>query len=77
MDRASRLTAIFLGAAATSLAACKSDGAPSASNTEPSPNSAPSATSAAAPATSSAGAQQYFPLQSYRVGPYAAGGTGF
>jgi branched-chain amino acid transport system substrate-binding protein len=24
-----------------------------------------------------AGNQQYFPLQSYRVGPYAAGGTGF
>lgn len=21
--------------------------------------------------------EQYFPLQSYRVGPYAAGGTGF
>lgn len=25
----------------------------------------------------SAGPEQYFPLQSYRVGPYAAGGTGF
>jgi branched-chain amino acid transport system substrate-binding protein len=27
--------------------------------------------------TSPAAPQQYFPLQSYRVGPYAAGGTGF
>jgi branched-chain amino acid transport system substrate-binding protein len=26
---------------------------------------------------SSSGHEQYFPLQSYRVGPYAAGGTGF
>ena len=24
-----------------------------------------------------AAAEQYFPLQSYRIGPYAAGGTGF
>jgi branched-chain amino acid transport system substrate-binding protein len=29
----------------------------------------------AAPAL--AGNEQYFPLQSYRVGPYAAGGSGF
>lgn len=29
------------------------------------------------PAGSVAKAEQYFPLQSYRVGPYAAGGTGF
>lgn len=27
--------------------------------------------------TVQAGSEQYFPLQSYRVGPYAAGGTGF
>ncbi len=27
--------------------------------------------------TAHAGGEQYFPLQSYRVGPYAAGGTGF
>ncbi len=33
-------------------------------------------TVAAAPAWSQA-KEQYFPLQSYRVGPYAAGGTGF
>lgn len=33
---------------------------------------------AAAPAQETpAGPSQYFPLQSYRVGPYAAGGTGF
>ncbi|WP_287880003.1 ABC transporter substrate-binding protein [Aquitalea sp.] len=32
---------------------------------------------AAASATAQAGGEQYFPLQSYRVGPYAAGGTGF
>jgi branched-chain amino acid transport system substrate-binding protein len=32
---------------------------------------------AAASATAHAGGEQYFPLQSYRVGPYAAGGTGF
>ncbi len=29
------------------------------------------------PAASTKGKEQYFPLQSYRVGPYAAGGTGF
>jgi branched-chain amino acid transport system substrate-binding protein len=34
------------------------------------------AASAAEPAKAAAG-EQYFPLQSYRVGPYAAGGTGF
>ena len=28
-------------------------------------------------ATAAAGKSQYFPLQSYRVGPYAAGGSGF
>ncbi|HXQ99410.1 MAG TPA: ABC transporter substrate-binding protein, partial [Pseudomonas sp.] len=28
-------------------------------------------------ATAHAANEQYFPLQSYRVGPYAAGGTGF
>ncbi len=32
---------------------------------------------AAASATAQAAGEQYFPLQSYRVGPYAAGGTGF
>ena len=31
----------------------------------------------ASPATVAAGNEQYFPLQSYRVGPYAAGGSGF
>jgi branched-chain amino acid transport system substrate-binding protein len=31
----------------------------------------------AAPARAAAGNEQYFPLQSYRVGPYAAGGSGF
>jgi branched-chain amino acid transport system substrate-binding protein len=44
----------------------------SRSDKEPTAASAPSA----AVATASAG-EQYFPLQSYRVGPYAAGGTGF
>src|SRR5690606_2282280 len=29
------------------------------------------------PGQASAAGEQYFPLQSYRVGPYAAGGTGF
>jgi hypothetical protein len=29
------------------------------------------------PGKESAGKEQYFPLQSYRVGPYAAGGSGF
>ena len=62
---------------ALALSACKSDGAPSASKTQSSATAAPSASSAATPAAPSAGAQQYFPLQSYRVGPYAAGGTGF
>lgn len=32
---------------------------------------------AAAPLRPAAAEEQYFPLQSYRVGPYAAGGTGF
>jgi branched-chain amino acid transport system substrate-binding protein len=32
---------------------------------------------AGAPSPASAASEQYFPLQSYRVGPYAAGGTGF
>lgn len=31
----------------------------------------------AQPRTATTGNEQYFPLQSYRVGPYAAGGTGF
>ena len=30
-----------------------------------------------APASTAPGKSQYFPLQSYRVGPYAAGGSGF
>jgi branched-chain amino acid transport system substrate-binding protein len=29
------------------------------------------------PATAADHGEEYFPLQSYRVGPYAAGGTGF
>jgi branched-chain amino acid transport system substrate-binding protein len=36
-----------------------------------------SAAPAPARAQTAAPAEQYFPLQSYRVGPYAAGGTGF
>ena len=32
---------------------------------------------AGAMATAQASGEQYFPLQSYRVGPYAAGGSGF
>jgi branched-chain amino acid transport system substrate-binding protein len=45
-------------------------------------NSAAAATVASAtpgrlPAKESLGKEQYFPLQSYRVGPYAAGGSGF
>lgn len=40
----------------------------------PKPSVAP-AEPAAKPTTT--GKEQYFPLQSYRVGPYAAGGTGF
>src|SRR6187402_3556350 len=39
--------------------------------------SATSTATAAAAETPSTGSEQYFPLQSYRVGPYAAGGTGF
>jgi branched-chain amino acid transport system substrate-binding protein len=62
----------WAAAAALTLAACKSDSSPSASDTTPSASSA-----VAPPAAPSAAAQQYFPLQSYRTGPYAAGGTGF
>jgi branched-chain amino acid transport system substrate-binding protein len=35
------------------------------------------AVACAAPLAAAQADEQYFPLQSYRVGPYAAGGTGF
>ena len=38
---------------------------------------ATSGAASGAPAAVTAGKEQYFPLQSYRVGPYAAGGSGF
>ena len=41
------------------------------------PSLARSALPAGAASPARAGSEQYFPLQSYRVGPYAAGGTGF
>lgn len=69
---------IGLGALAA-LGACK---AKEASGTEvaaatPASTEAATTLAAVAPGTGSAGNEQYFPLQSYRVGPYAAGGTGF
>jgi len=74
---------LLLGATVAALLACKArpDGAATSA-----PASASAATAAAAPnqlgaataAPAAAGSgEQYFPLQSYRVGPYAAGGTGF
>ncbi|WP_394833313.1 ABC transporter substrate-binding protein [Pendulispora rubella] len=52
-----------------SLSACRSrsEGTPSTTTTTASKGASPSEGASA----------QYFPLQSYRVGPYAAGGTGF
>jgi branched-chain amino acid transport system substrate-binding protein len=48
---------------------------PAAIKAEPQAAPAPAPTPAANP--DGAKNEQYFPLQSYRVGPYAAGGTGF
>jgi branched-chain amino acid transport system substrate-binding protein len=73
---------LMLGLFAAAVTACKADPQP-ADGTAATETAAlrpveatPSAT-ALAPEASSAGNEQYFPLQSYRVGPYAAGGTGF
>src|SRR5215510_299865 len=52
-------------------------GAAGCSN-KPQATAAPAtATAAEAPKPVAGGKEQYFPLQSYRVGPYAAGGSGF
>jgi branched-chain amino acid transport system substrate-binding protein len=45
-------------------------------HTDPAASAKP-VVAASAPAPAAPGKQQYFPLQSYRVGPYAAGGSGF
>jgi branched-chain amino acid transport system substrate-binding protein len=72
-----RLGLLGLGLAA--LGACKAkDSAPSTETAALTPQAPEASGSAAASATpGSAISEQYFPLQSYRVGPYAAGGTGF
>ena len=74
-----RLGLLGLGLAA--LGACKAkESAPSTETAALTPKAAEASGSAAsAPSASAPGAgnEQYFPLQSYRVGPYAAGGTGF
>jgi branched-chain amino acid transport system substrate-binding protein len=48
-----------------------------AARTEKEHASASASGASIAAATAPGGGEQYFPLQSYRVGPYAAGGTGF
>ena len=49
---------------------------PSSAASATAPGAAPAAGSGAA-SPAGARSEQYFPLQSYRVGPYAAGGTGY
>jgi branched-chain amino acid transport system substrate-binding protein len=78
---------MLVAALVAALAACKArpdaaasaGAAPSAGGTLTPPVAAATTTAAAPGATTPAGGsgEQYFPLQSYRVGPYAAGGTGF
>lgn len=70
----SSICALTTGLLLTSLGAagCKSK---SASAGQPPTIRSASGEQQRAPAA--AGGEQYFPLQSYRVGPYAAGGTGF
>jgi branched-chain amino acid transport system substrate-binding protein len=70
---------IIVGASACKQSDKSPDNAPSTvaavhSENNANPN-APSKTETASAVAS--GPEQYFPLQSYRVGPYAAGGTGF
>jgi|CZKU01.1.fsa_nt_gi branched-chain amino acid transport system substrate-binding protein len=62
----------LIAALCTSSCRSHSDSAPTEG-----PASAAAAGSAAPGANDPGGKEQYFPLQSYRVGPYAAGGSGF
>lgn len=75
-SRARRLSLLAAGIAALSAWACRQN-RPADAEADPAP--AAKATERARPEAPAAGGQsaQYFPLQSYRVGPYAAGGTGF
>src|SRR5688572_19075314 len=67
----------------SALGACKKEeSAPKQETAALTPGNRPAAdeaatSTAAAGEAPSTGNEQYFPLQSYRVGPYAAGGTGF
>jgi branched-chain amino acid transport system substrate-binding protein len=71
----------LLGLGLAALGACKAkESAPSkeaAALTPQAPEANGNAASASATNAPGAASEQYFPLQSYRVGPYAAGGTGF
>ncbi len=68
----SALRAVVLTTLLITVTACKKG------ETSDAPANASSQVQAASSAsTSTQGKEQYFPLQSYRVGPYAAGGTGF
>jgi branched-chain amino acid transport system substrate-binding protein len=63
---------LAIGMLSLAQAGCnRSEASPSAAG------SASPAKSAKAESGAAAAQEQYFPLQSYRVGPYAAGGTGF
>ena len=64
--------------AAAAAAGCEAKTSSAANKAEgPSPAVAEGKSPAAAEAPRAPGREQYFPLQSYRVGPYAAGGSGF
>jgi len=74
------LSTLIIGAACALGAACSSGAnATAAGADEKSAPEVKALEQAQAPAANvkNTGNEQYFPLQSYRVGPYAAGGTGF
>jgi branched-chain amino acid transport system substrate-binding protein len=70
----SRLASTISGLAITALALAACGKKPDKQSAAPSNQGG---TPAPAASASTAGHEQYFPLQSYRVGPYAAGGSGF
>jgi branched-chain amino acid transport system substrate-binding protein len=59
------------------LGACKQESAATQETATLAPADKGATSTAAVAEAPSSGNEQYFPLQSYRVGPYAAGGTGF
>lgn len=79
MNRTRSLSLLLIASALLACAGCGSSASatgdkPAAEANQP---GTPSPPPAANTGDKAAGNTQYFPLQSYRVGPYAAGGTGF